>query len=138
MCDVDFRLWFEYSPGLILPLAIFETALYKKSEHKDVEAIRNFAMCFKPVLPAFLVFYELADYRNPAETRSKDILRFRVKKLWPDEIEKRCKIYTPAAWANQLVKLHGEMVHKVRMMPQRNHRHILKHLPLFDLGNGQA
>jgi hypothetical protein len=75
-------------------------------------------------VPAFLVLYQLGDCRDPV-THDWEIVRFRVKRLWPDEGEFRVR--TPKEYFEGLIKLRCWAVSRITEMARsgngqkRNH-----------------
>jgi hypothetical protein len=102
MIDLDAALYVEYGDGNKEPLALIETAIDVGQSVKPATVTRNLAR--RARLPAYLLLYTLADSRNPADPRWRDISRFRLRRLWPKP-ESSWRILTPQQWALGLVSI---------------------------------
>jgi len=102
MIDLDASLYVEYDDGTKEPLALIETAQDIGQPYKTATVTRNLAI--KADLPCYVVLYKLADWDNPADTRFKDIVQFRVRELSPT-CDYNWRIYTPDEWAKKLLAM---------------------------------
>jgi hypothetical protein len=102
MIDVDCILMCEIDASTSEPLALIETALDRGQARKGATATKRLAQ--RAGIPAYTVLFSTSRRRNPADPRAQDILRFRVKRLWPNpEREWRC--LTPPEWAAALIRI---------------------------------
>lgn len=102
MCDVDSTLWVEYGASDKEPLCLVEAAIDVGQPYKSATVARNLAR--RANLPCFVVLYTRAHEPNPADSRCRDIERFRIKRLWPKP-ERAWRTITPAQWAQGLLKI---------------------------------
>lgn len=101
MADIDTIIWLEYDIKTKEPLVLIETAV-DRGQFKLATCLKKLAI--KANIPCFVVLYTLAEHQNPADTRWKDIEKFRVKRLWPKP-ERRWQKMTPRQWAETLLKI---------------------------------
>lgn len=102
MIDLDASLYVEYDDGTKEPLALVETALDRGQAIKPATVTKKLAR--RATLPAYILLYELAECRNPADKEWCDIKSFRVRRIWPEPETKWEKI-EPSEWARRLVLL---------------------------------
>ena len=104
MIDLDAALFVEWDDGTKEPLLLIETAMDKGQSFKTATITKNLARRVVPKLPAYVVLYKLGDAANPVDIEWKDIVSFRVRRIWP-EPETPFEEITPQEWANRLVEL---------------------------------
>lgn len=93
--------WIEACPSCGKTLLLVEAARDVGQVAKPSRILRELAK--DAGKPAAVVFYQLADTRQPAPRDDlPDIAQFRVRKVWPEERE---AVYTPQEWARVLLQL---------------------------------
>jgi len=99
--DVDATLFLEYSNCGRFPLLLLETAMERGQNVKPTTVLTNLAKMAD--LPAMVVLYAPSreGTMNPADPRWPDIIRFRIKRLWPDP-EAEWRRMKPAEYAARL------------------------------------
>lgn len=102
MADADSILFIEYENGSKEPLCLVETAVDVGQNNKPATAIMRLAK--RAQIPAYLVLYQRADRRNPADSRFWDIRGFRIKRLFPRP-EFTWRYVSPAEWATGLLRI---------------------------------
>lgn len=102
MIDLDGALYCEFDRGTCEPLALIETALDRGQTRKAATVTRRLAA--RAGLPAYVVLYAPASYRNPADDTQVDIERFRVRRLWPSP-QREWRTLNPLEWAEALVQI---------------------------------
>lgn len=112
MIDLDASLYVEYDDGSKEPLALIETALDRGQAIKPATVTKKLARRAFPILPAYILLYELADVNNPADTEWRDIKSFRVRRVWP-EPETPWERISPDEWAQRLVRLRKWSAHRL-------------------------
>jgi hypothetical protein len=120
--NIDRHLWIECHNRSKEPISLIETAIDINQHRKTCTAIVNLAR--RADVPAFLVLYQLGDSIDPV-TNDWQIVRFRVKRLWPESTE--FKVCTPKQYFEGLVKLRrwavGRIIESARVgdSQKRNH-----------------
>jgi len=102
MCDADSVMWLEYHHRNKQPLALIEAAVDVGQVCKPSTAITMLAK--RARIPAYLVLYERATERNPADPRCLDLAGFRVRRLWP-LAELAWRRVAPNEWAQALLQI---------------------------------
>jgi len=116
MIDLDGSLYVEYDNGTKEPIALVETAIDVGQEVKPATVTQRLAKRCVPEMRAYVLLYKLSTEANPADPRWMDIESFRVKRIWP-EPETAWKRFTPAGWANVLVKIRELSCYPIDQMP---------------------
>lgn len=104
MIDTDAVLWVEYDDGDKEPVALMETAQDVGQSIKPATVLKRLASRCFPLLPAYVVLYQVSEAINPATANIRDIQMFRIKRIWP-EPETNWNKLTPTQWANHLCAL---------------------------------
>ncbi len=104
MIDLDGPLFVEYDNGTKEPIALVETAMDVGQDIKPATVTKRLAKRCVPEMRAYVLLYKLAEVENPADQKCMDIHSFRAKRIWP-EPETEWKKFSPAEWANELVKI---------------------------------
>lgn len=104
MIDLDASLYVEYDDGTKEPLALIETARDVGQDYKTATVTKNLARRCKPTIRAYCLLYRESERANPADPKFQDIAGFRIRRIWP-EPETGWKLFSPAEWAQYLVKL---------------------------------
>jgi hypothetical protein len=100
MIDLDASLWIEYEGWNREPLVLIETAIDVGQSRKPATVLQCLAR--RANLPAYVVLYTpMAGLKNPADSSASDIVRFRVKRLWPDP-ESEWRRLSPWQWCREL------------------------------------
>lgn len=102
MIDLDASIYVEYDDGTKEPIALIETAQDVGQPYKPATVTGKLARLAK--LPAFVVLYRLSEDPNPADEKWRDIVEFRVRRLWPNERNEWEK-QTPKQWAEKLLSM---------------------------------
>lgn len=102
MIDLDGALFCEFDATNSEPLALIETALDRGQSRKTASVTKKLAE--RARLPAYVVLYAPAGYRNPADGSQLDIERFRVRRIWPNP-ERQWRALNPLEWAEALVQI---------------------------------
>ncbi len=102
MVDTDSVLWLELEPGTKEPLCIVEAAIDMGQDYKSATAIQRLAK--RARVPAYVLLYQRAAERNPADPRWQDVAGFRVKRLWP-RAELQWRTVSPNEWAQALLQI---------------------------------
>jgi hypothetical protein len=104
MIDTDACMWVEYSDGDKEPVALMETAQDVGQNIKPATVLKRLVQRCFPILPAYVVLYQVSDGMNPAEIETHDIQMFRVKRIWPEPETPWIKL-SPTQWANHLCNI---------------------------------
>jgi len=102
MIDLDAALYVEYDGDSKQPLALIETARDVGQSHKPASVTVSLAK--RARVPAYLLLYRPATTPNPADPRSPDIARFRIRRMWPRP-ERDWRTLTPGEWAKALLQI---------------------------------
>jgi len=102
MVDADCVLFLEYHHANKEPLALIEAAVDVGQDYKPATAIKLLAK--RARIPAYLVLYERAAQRNPADPRCQDVSGFRVRRLWP-RADLAWRTVAPGEWAQALLQI---------------------------------
>lgn len=102
MCDIDAALWLEHDDLTKEPLALIETARDVGQPFKSGTVLLQLAK--RARLPAYVCMYKLDDRKNPADASCQDVVRFRVRRLYPKP-ENGWRDLTPAQWASGLLRI---------------------------------
>lgn len=129
MVDVDTVLFLEVDPALREPLALIEVAKDVGQIDKPASAMARLAA--NAGIAAYVALYSTGESPNPADYRARDIVGFRVKRLWPrPEAQWRC--LTPAEWAKALVNIREWGAGKLEAANDRLWERIPKQGQLFE------
>ena len=109
MIDIDGALFCEFDDDTLEPLALIETAIDRGQKRKPATVTRRLAA--RARLPAYVVLYAPASYRNPADPSQFDVERFRVKRLWPQP-EREWRTLNPLEWAEALCQIREWAAHR--------------------------
>ena len=111
MIDIDVPIYMEYDDETKEPVALIEVA-QDVGQHKPSTVTAN--LCRRAKLPGFVALYTLDDKPNPADPAEMDILKFRVKRLWPcPEKENGWRPQSPREWAETLLKVRKWQGHEL-------------------------
>jgi hypothetical protein len=102
MIDLDGALYCEFDDATLEPLALIETAIDRGQRRKTASVTGRLAA--RARVPAYVVLYAQASYRNPADPTQFDIERFRVRRLWPSP-ERAWRTLNPLEWAEALIQI---------------------------------
>lgn len=102
MIDLDGALYCEFDADSSEPLCLIETARDTGQRQKVASVTRRLAQ--RAGLPAYVVLYQPAGYRNPADQSQWDIESFRVRRLWPLP-ERAWRKLNPLEWAEALLQI---------------------------------
>lgn len=100
-------IYVEYDDVTKEPLALIETAIDQGQQFEMSTAIKQLAMRISPTVPAYVVLYTPAPWRNPADPAWPDIASFRVRRIWPEPVTQWEKL-SPQEWAERLCRLRHE------------------------------
>ena len=104
MIDLDAVPYVEYDDRSREPLALIETAMDQGQGFKVATVTRRLAMRVSPLVPAYVVLYTPALWRNPADPAWPDIASFRVRRIWPEPVTP-WEVISPQEWATRLYHL---------------------------------
>ncbi|EPS1224414.1 hypothetical protein QZN01_25440 [Burkholderia cenocepacia] len=103
MADLDSVLFTEYDNAGKIPLALVEVAR-DIGQDKPAGVMQHLARMAD--VPAYVALYTPSDSANPANPNWSDIVRFRVRRLWPRP-EPSWRTLSPSQWARALVQIRG-------------------------------
>jgi hypothetical protein len=101
MIDLDSACFIEWEDNFKEPIAIIEAAI-DHGQYKHARIIQRLAE--KADIYGLLLLYKLSNERNPVDKTVFDIMRFKVKVLYPKESD-GFAIFTPKQWAESLVEM---------------------------------
>jgi hypothetical protein len=110
MIDLDASLYVEYDDGTKEPLALIETARDVGQKVKAASVTQKLAQ--RANLPSYVVLYTIGTECNPADPQWKDIIGFRVRRLWPNPSAIWVSV-SPHWWAEHLLKLRKDIANKL-------------------------
>ena len=104
MIDLDAALYVECEDKVWEPLALIETARDVGQRYKTASVTQNLSKRTNPTVPAYCLLYTPSNEPNPASPEHPDILKFRVKRLWPNP-ETNWREISPEQWCRGLCEL---------------------------------
>lgn len=102
MIDLDCALYVEYDDATKEPLALIETAQDVGQRFKSATVTTRLAQLAG--IPAYVLLYKLGDKLNPADMQWRDIVQFRIRRMWPKP-EAAWRLVTPDQWAKALLRI---------------------------------
>lgn len=102
MIDLDSACFIEWEDNFKEPIAIVEAAI-DHGQYKHARIIQRLAE--KADIYGLLLLYQLSNERNPVDKTVFDILRFKIKVLYPKQNRDDFVTFTPKEWAESLVAM---------------------------------